>query len=66
MTNPAAETKSIGLPADAQLSWFFARHLDNFIMTRQLSSIYLDCAKTNPTLTLTATQLNRRTIAATI
>ena len=31
------------------------RHLDNFIMTRQFSSIYLDCAKTNPTLTQTAT-----------
>jgi hypothetical protein len=30
-------------------------HLDYFIMTRQLSSIYLDCAKTNPTLTQTAT-----------
>jgi len=22
LTDPAAETKSIGLPADAQLSWF--------------------------------------------
>ena len=33
MTTPAAETKSIGLLADAQLSWFLHRHLDNFIMT---------------------------------
>jgi hypothetical protein len=33
MTTPAAETKSIGLPADAQLSWFLHRHLDNFIKT---------------------------------
>ena len=33
VTIPAAETKSIGLPADAQLSWFLHRHLDNFIMT---------------------------------
>jgi hypothetical protein len=33
MTTPAAETKPIGLPADAQLSWFLHRHLDNFIMT---------------------------------
>ena len=32
-TVPAAETKSIGLQADAQLSWFLLRHLDNFIMT---------------------------------
>jgi len=28
MTTPAAETKSIGLPADAQLAAFFARHLE--------------------------------------
>ena len=33
VTNPATETKSIGLLADAQLSWFLHRHLDNFIMT---------------------------------
>jgi hypothetical protein len=33
MTTPAAETKSIGLPANAQLSWFLHRHLDNFILT---------------------------------
>jgi hypothetical protein len=30
---PAAETKSIGLPASPQLSWFLHRHLDNFIVT---------------------------------
>jgi hypothetical protein len=33
MINPATETKSIGLPAFAQLSWFLHRHLDYFIMT---------------------------------
>jgi len=27
LTNPAAETKSIGLPADAQVVMVFARHL---------------------------------------
>jgi len=54
-TDPAAETESIGLPADAQLYLFLHRHLDNFIVTRKLSSIYRDCAKTNPTATLTAT-----------
>ena len=32
-TTPAAETKSIGLPADAQLSWFLHRHLDYSILT---------------------------------
>ena len=44
MTNPAAETKSIGLLADAQLSWFLHRHLDNFIVTGQLLLIYRDSA----------------------
>jgi hypothetical protein len=33
MTNPAAVTMSIGLLANAPLSWFLHRHLDNFIMT---------------------------------
>jgi len=32
-TVPAAETKSIGLQADAQVVMVFARHLDNFIVT---------------------------------
>jgi len=44
MTNPAAETKSIGLLSDAQLSWFLHRHLDNFIVTGQLASVYRDSA----------------------
>jgi len=39
MTNPAAETKSIGLPANAQLSWFLHRHQDNYIVTRKLTSV---------------------------
>jgi hypothetical protein len=33
MTNPDAETNSIGLLAFAQLSWFLDRYLDNFIVT---------------------------------
>jgi len=33
MTTPASETKSIGLLANAPLSWFLHRHLDNFILT---------------------------------
>ena len=33
LTVPAAETKSIGLPADARVVMVFACHLDNFIMT---------------------------------
>jgi hypothetical protein len=32
-TIPAAETKSIGLQADARVVMVFARHLDNFIVT---------------------------------
>jgi len=42
MTIPAAETKSIGLPADAQLSWFLQSHQDNYIVTRKLPSVYRD------------------------
>ena len=42
MTAPAAETKSIGLLADAQLSWFLQPHQDNFIVTGQLLPIYRD------------------------
>jgi hypothetical protein len=34
-TVPAAETKSIGLQADARVVMVFALHLDNFIMTRK-------------------------------
>jgi hypothetical protein len=44
VTNPAAETSSIGLLADAQLSWFLHRHLDNFIVTGQLAAVYRDYA----------------------
>jgi len=32
-TVPAAETKSMGLQADARVVMVFARHLDNFIVT---------------------------------
>ena len=44
MTTPAAETKSIGLLSDAQLSWFLHRHQDNFIVTWQIRTIYRDSA----------------------
>jgi len=42
MTNPAVETKSIGLLADALLSWFLHRYLDSFIVTGQLAAVYRD------------------------
>ena len=49
MTTPAAETKSIGLLADAQLSWFLQSHLDSFTVTGQILPIYRDSAiKTVP------------------
>jgi hypothetical protein len=41
-TDPATETKSIGLAADVQESWFLQSHLDYFIVTRQLSFTYRD------------------------
>jgi len=41
-TDPAAKTESIGLQADARVSWFLLFHLDGFIVTRQLSSTYRD------------------------
>jgi len=33
---------SIGLQANAQVSWFLQRHLDYFIVTRQISFTYRD------------------------
>jgi hypothetical protein len=41
-TDPAAETKSIGLQADTLLSWFLQFHLDYFIVTRQILPTYRD------------------------
>ena len=38
-------------------------HLDYFIMTRHLTSIYRDYAKTNPTLTQTATNSTAEPLA---
>jgi len=43
-TNPAAETKSIGLQADARVVMVFACHLDNFIVTWQILPTYRDHA----------------------
>jgi hypothetical protein len=73
-TVPAAETKSIGLQADARVVMVFAspsgqfyynmtnpahlsgpRHLDNFILTRNLHPSTGTLQKRMPTLTRTAT-----------
>ena len=74
MTNPATETKSIGLLADALVVMVFASpsgqfyhdvtnpahlpglsHLDNFIVTRNLSPSIGTVQKRMPTPTQTAT-----------
>jgi hypothetical protein len=34
-TDPATKTESVGLQADARVVKVFARHLDNFIVTRK-------------------------------
>jgi len=52
-TVPAAETKSIGLQADARVVMVFARHLDNLIVTRQLTPTYWDLV---PSRQITVTQ----------
>jgi hypothetical protein len=41
-TVPAAMTKSIGLQANDLVVMVFACHLDNFIVTGQLASVYGD------------------------
>jgi hypothetical protein len=46
-TVPVAETKSIGLQADARVVMVFARYLNNFIVTRQLSSTCRDLVPSN-------------------
>jgi len=42
LTVSSPGTESIGLRANARVSWFLLFHLDSFIVTRQLSSIYRD------------------------
>jgi hypothetical protein len=39
---PTAETKSVGLQADARVVMVFASNLDNFIVTGQLAAVYRD------------------------
>jgi hypothetical protein len=41
-TVPSTGTKSVGLAANAQVSWFLLSHLDSFIVTRKLSSTHRD------------------------
>jgi len=55
VTNPATETNTIGLLADAPLSWFLHRYLDNYIVTGQILPTYRDLQKRMPTPTQTAT-----------
>ena len=46
LTNPAAGTESIGLPADALAVKFFAAQLIMFTLTRNISVVYRDLQKT--------------------
>jgi len=62
MTNPAAETKSIGLLADAPLSWFLHRRLDSFIVTGQLLLVFRDLV----TLTVSPGRENLRPFTGTV
>jgi hypothetical protein len=45
-TNPATETESMGLPADALAVKFFAAPFTKFTLTRQFRTIYHDLQKT--------------------
>jgi len=45
LTNPATETKSIGLPADARVAKFLQPNLESLILTSQLFPIYQDLQK---------------------
>jgi len=54
-TDTAANTKSIGLQADARVVMVFACHLDNLILTRNFRPSTGTLQKRLPTLTLKAT-----------
>ena len=62
---PAAETKSVGLPANALVSWFLLFHLDSFIVTRKLSSIYRDLCKNKSNRDADGNKPYRRALACT-
>jgi hypothetical protein len=64
MTNPAIVTMSMGLLADALLSWFLHRHLDSFIVTPNARPLTGTLQKRMPTLTQTATPHTTRPLVA--
>jgi hypothetical protein len=45
LTVSSPGTESIGLAADAQVSWFLLFHLDSFIVTPDFSAIYQNLQK---------------------
>ena len=60
MTNPAAETKSMGLAGRRAGALFFARHRDYFIVTRNFAAVYLDLVLFNSfTVTLSYSAVYR-------
>jgi hypothetical protein len=62
-TDPAAETKSIGLQAYAQVVMVFASPSGQFYLDPKHTHITRTLQKRMPTLTRTATKLNRRAVS---
>jgi hypothetical protein len=61
-TVPAAETKSIGLQADARVVMVFASPSGQFYLDKKPSSIYRDFAKTHANPDTDGNSLNRRAV----
>jgi hypothetical protein len=62
-TVPAAETKSIGLQADARVVMVFASPSGQFYLDKKPSSIYRDFAKTHANPDTDGNSLNRRAVS---
>jgi hypothetical protein len=62
-TDPAAETESIGLQADARVVMVFASPSGQFYLDKKPSSIYRDFAKTHANPDTNGNSLNRRAVS---
>jgi hypothetical protein len=62
-TVPAAETKSMGLRADARVVMVFASPSGQFYLDKKPSSIYRDFAKTHANPDADGNSLNRRAVS---
>jgi len=61
-TDPAAETKSVGLQADARVVMVFASPSGQFYRDTKYSSTYRDFAKTHANPDTDGNKLNRRAV----